>query len=35
VRLLGAVIVVDADDRLCGVVTAEQLRRAIAAAAQR
>jgi Zn-dependent protease len=35
VRSLGAVIVVDADDRLCGVVTAEQLRRAIAAAAQR
>lgn len=33
VRRLGAVIVVDADDRLCGVVTADQLRRALAAAA--
>ncbi len=33
VRSLGAVIVVDADDRLCGVVTADQLRRALAAAA--
>ena len=33
VRRLGAVIVVDTDDRLCGVVTADQLRRALAAAA--
>ena len=33
VRRLGAVIVVDADDRLCGVVTADQLRRALASAA--
>ncbi len=33
VRRLGAVMVVDADDRLCGVVTADQLRRALAAAA--
>jgi Zn-dependent protease len=33
VRRLGAVVVVDADDRLCGVVTADQLRRALAAAA--
>ena len=33
VRRLGAVIVVDADDRLCGVVTADQLRRALSAAA--
>lgn len=35
VRRLGAVMVVDADDRLCGVVTADQLRRALAAAAPR
>lgn len=35
VRRLGAVMVVDTDDRLCGVVTADQLRRAIAAASQR
>ncbi len=33
VRRLGAVMVVDADQRLCGVVTAEQLGRAVAAAA--
>ena len=33
VRKLGAVMVVDADERLCGVVTAEQLGRAVAAAA--
>jgi Zn-dependent protease len=33
VRRLGAVVVVDTDDRLCGVVTADQLRRALAAAA--
>ncbi len=33
VRRLGAVMIVDADKRLCGVVTAEQLSRAIAAAA--
>ena len=33
VRRLGAVMVVDAEDRLCGVVTADQLNRAIAAAA--
>ena len=33
VRQLGAVMVVDAEDRLCGVVTADQLNRAIAAAA--
>ena len=33
VRRLGAVIVGDADARLCGVVTADQLRRALAAAA--
>jgi Zn-dependent protease/CBS domain-containing protein len=33
IRSLGAVMVVDADERLCGVVTAEQLRRALAAAA--
>lgn len=32
-RRLGAVLVVDRDERLCGVVTAEQLSRAIAAAA--
>ncbi len=32
-RRLGAVMVVDTDDRLCGVVTAEQLRRALTAAA--
>ena len=32
-RRLGAVMVVDADQRLCGVVTAEQLSRAIATAA--
>ena len=32
-RRLGAVMVVDTDQRLCGVVTAEQLSRAIAAAA--
>ncbi len=34
IRKLGAVMVVDADGRLCGVVTADQLRRALAAAAQ-
>ena len=33
VRHLGAVMVVDGEDRLCGVVTADQLNRAIAAAA--
>ncbi len=33
-RRLGAVMVVDVDGRLCGVVTADQLRRALAAAAQ-
>ena len=33
VRRLGAVMVVDGEDRLCGVVTADQLNRAIAAAA--
>lgn len=32
-RRLGAVMVIDADERLCGVVTAEQLGRAVAAAA--
>ena len=32
-RRLGAVMVVDADERLCGVVTAEQLGRAVSAAA--
>jgi Zn-dependent protease len=35
VRRLGAVMVVDADERLCGVVTAEQLGRAVSAAAGR
>jgi len=34
IRRLGAVMVVDIDGRLCGVVTADQLRRALAAAAQ-
>ena len=34
IRSLGAVMVVDVDGRLCGVVTADQLRRALAAAAQ-
>jgi len=34
IRRLGAVMVVDVDGRLCGVVTADQLRRALAAAAQ-
>jgi predicted transcriptional regulator len=33
VRALGAVMVLDGEDRLCGVVTADQLNRAIAAAA--
>ena len=33
VQRLGAVMVVDAEQRLCGVLTADQLRRAIAAAA--
>lgn len=33
VRHLGAVMVLDGEDRLCGVVTADQLNRAIAAAA--
>jgi predicted transcriptional regulator len=31
-RTRGALMVVDADDRLCGVITIEQLRRAVAAA---
>lgn len=33
-RRLGAVMVVDGDDRLCGVVTVEQVRRALATAAR-
>ena len=32
-RERGALMVVDADDRLCGVVTVEQVRRALTAAA--
>jgi Zn-dependent protease len=35
IRKLGAVMVVDSEQRLCGVVTAEQLGRAISAAASR
>ena len=31
-RRLGALMVVDAEERLCGVVTIEQVRRALAAA---
>jgi Zn-dependent protease len=34
-RRLGALMVVDADDRLCGVVTTDQVRRALSAAATR